>query len=100
MKIRESFMNIRVEKKDLPPQLDLLIAAKLIHLVADVVFEALDVLFICAAVDEVEEEARSRFYPHFGFLNTHGHHMDGDVLALHAAKVRVFRWTAMEYSKL
>lgn len=36
------------------PHLDFLIAAKLIHLVPDVIFKALDVLLICAAVDEVE----------------------------------------------
>ena len=35
-------------------QFDFLIAAKLIHLVPDVVFEGLDVLFVGAAVDEVE----------------------------------------------
>ena len=38
------------------PHLDFLIAAKLIHLVSNVVFEALDVLFVCAAVDEIEED--------------------------------------------
>lgn len=73
-------MEIRVEK-GLPPQLDFLIAAKLIHLVSDVVFEALDVFLVCAAVDEVEEDARGRFYPHFGFLGTCGHHIDDDVFA-------------------
>ncbi len=41
----------------LPPQLDFLIAAKLIHFVSNVVFEALDVLLVGAAVDEVEEDA-------------------------------------------
>ncbi len=35
-------MEIRVEK-GLPPQLEFIIAAKLIYLVSDVVFEALDV---------------------------------------------------------
>jgi len=40
----------------LPPQLDFLIAAKFIHLVSDVVFEALDVLLVSATVDEVEED--------------------------------------------
>lgn len=45
MEIRESFMNIHVEKS-LPPQLDFLIAAKFEHLVSDVVFEALDVLLL------------------------------------------------------
>jgi hypothetical protein len=34
-----------------------LIAAKLIHLVSDVVFKALDVFLVDAAVDEVEENA-------------------------------------------
>ena len=34
-------------------QADFLIAAKLIHLVWDVVFEALHVLFVCAAFIEV-----------------------------------------------
>ena len=43
--------------KTSPPKLDFLIAAKLIHLVSDVVFEALDILLVCAAVDEVEEDA-------------------------------------------
>ena len=42
-------------------QLDFLVAAKLIHLVSDVVFEALDV-FLVGAVDEVKEDARCRFY--------------------------------------
>jgi len=65
----------------LPPQLDFLIAAKLIHLVSDVVFEGLDVLLVGATVDEVEEDTRGRFYPHLGFLGACGHHMDGDVLA-------------------
>ena len=45
MEIRESFMDIRVEK-GLPPQFDFLIAAKLIHLVSNVVFEILDILSI------------------------------------------------------
>ena len=36
-------------------QLDFLIAAKLMHLVSDVVFKALDVLLVGAAVDEVED---------------------------------------------
>ena len=45
LRFRESFMDIRVEK-GLPPQFDFLIAAKLIHLVSNVVFEALDVLFV------------------------------------------------------
>ena len=36
---------------------DFLIAAKLIHLVPDVVFEALDILFVRSTVDEVEEYA-------------------------------------------
>ena len=51
MKICESFMEIRVEKS-LPPQLDFLIAAKLEHLVSDVVFEALDVLLVGTAVEK------------------------------------------------
>ena len=38
------------------PHLDFLIAAKLMHLVLDVVFEDLDVLLVGAAVDEVEED--------------------------------------------
>ncbi|MCI7378131.1 MAG: hypothetical protein ACI35Y_07900 [Candidatus Limimorpha sp.] len=38
-------------------QLYLLIAAKLIHLVSDVVFEALDVLSVCTTVDEVEKDS-------------------------------------------
>lgn len=41
------------------PHLDFLIAAKLEHLVSDVVFEALNVLFVGAAVDEVEEGGAS-----------------------------------------
>lgn len=45
LRFRESFMDIRVEK-GLPPQFDFLIAAKLIHLVSNVVFEALDILSI------------------------------------------------------
>ena len=32
-------------------QLDFLIAAKLIHFVSDVVFEALDVLMVCIAIN-------------------------------------------------
>lgn len=62
-------------------QFDFLIPAKLIHLVPDVIFKALDILLVCAAVDEVEEKARSRFYPHLGFLYARGHHMNGYVLA-------------------
>ena len=38
-------------------QVDFLIAAKLEHFVSDVVFEALDVLLVGTAVDEVEEDA-------------------------------------------
>lgn len=49
MEIRESFMEIRVEKS-LPTQLDFLVAAKLIHLVLDIVFEALDVLYVGATI--------------------------------------------------
>lgn len=55
MDIRESFMEIRVEKS-LPTQLDFLVVAKLIHFVSDVVFEALDILLVCAAVDEVKKK--------------------------------------------
>ena len=62
-------------------QFDFLIAAKLIHLVFDVVLEALDVLLVCSAVDEVEEEERFGFDSYFGFLCACSHHMDGDVLA-------------------
>lgn len=40
-------------------QFDFLIAAKLIHFVSDVVFEALDVLFVRSIVDEIKEYARS-----------------------------------------
>ena len=47
-------MEIRVEK-GLPPQFDFLIAAKLMHLVSDVVFKALDVFLVGTAVNEVEE---------------------------------------------
>ncbi len=36
-------------------QPDFLIAAKLIHLVSDVVFEALDVLLVSATIDDVKE---------------------------------------------
>ena len=39
------------------PHFDYLIAAKLMHLVSDVVFEALDVFLVGTAVDEVEEDA-------------------------------------------
>ena len=38
-------------------QFDLLIAAKLKHLVPDVVFEALDVLLVRPTIDEVDENA-------------------------------------------
>lgn len=62
-------------------QFDFLIAAKLIHLVSDVVFEALDVILVGTAVDEVEEDTRGRFYPHLGFLGACGHYMNGDVFA-------------------
>lgn len=68
-------------KKALPTQFDFLIAAKLEHLVSDVVFEALDVLLVGTAVNEVEEDARCRFYPHLGLLGACGHHMNGDVFA-------------------
>ena len=38
-------------------QLDFLIAAKLIHLVSDIVFKAQHVLFVRPPVDDVEEYA-------------------------------------------
>ena len=43
--------------KSLMQQPDFLVAANLIHLVSDVVFEALDVFLVCATVDEVEKDA-------------------------------------------
>ena len=38
-------------------QFDFLIAAKLMNLVPDVIFEALDILLVCPTVDEVEKNA-------------------------------------------
>ena len=49
-------------------QSDFLIAAKLIHHVPDIVFKALHVLFVRSAVDDVEEDARGRFYSDFRLL--------------------------------
>ena len=48
-------MDIRVEKKELLAQLDFLIAAKLIHLVSDVVFETLYVFLVVLSSKQLRQ---------------------------------------------
>ena len=74
-------MENRVKNKDYWRSLIFSLLQSLYTSNFDVVFEVLDILFVCAAVDEVGEKARGRFYPHLGFLCTCGHDMDSDVLA-------------------
>lgn len=63
------------------PELYFLIAAKAVDLVADVIAQVAEVVFVSAKIEQVEDRTRRRLHHNFARVAVCGHHLRPHLLA-------------------